>query len=82
MDRGCRIEEVEELYYVAKTKALISCTVTGQLFLVYAKSRVSHDAAHFKSASHHKEAKRDHYFIIFFRDFLCLNLAKDVSIML
>ena len=37
---------------VAKTKALISCSVTAQLIcgfdFAYAKSRFSHDAAHIK----------------------------------
>ena len=35
------------MYYVAKTKALISCVVTAQLIFVFAfaKSRFSHDAA-------------------------------------
>ena len=41
--------------YVAKTKALISCTVTAQLICAfvcaYAKSRFSHDAAQ-KSITH------------------------------
>ena len=36
--------------YVAKTKVLISCTVTAQLIcafvFAYAKSKFSHDAAH------------------------------------
>ena len=36
------ILEVEGLYYVAKTKALISCTFV----FAYAKSRFSHDVAH------------------------------------
>ena len=44
------IQEVEGLYYVAKTKALmISCLVTTQLIctfvFAYAKSTFSHDAA-------------------------------------
>ena len=42
--------EVEGLYFVAKTKALISYIVTEQLIctfvFAYAKSRFSHDAAH------------------------------------
>ena len=36
--------------YVAKTKAMISCAVTSQLFctfvLAYGKKRFPHDAAH------------------------------------
>ena len=36
------IEEVEGLYYVVKTKALISCAIV----FAYAKNRISHDAAH------------------------------------
>ena len=48
-----RIKEVEELYttciYIVKTKALISCKVTGQLICAFvfsfAKSRISHDRA-------------------------------------
>ena len=52
MARGLkfRILEVEGLYYVAKTKALISCMVTTQLIctyvFAYTKSRFSPDAAH------------------------------------
>ena len=52
MARGLKFwnAEVEGLIYVAKTKALISCAVTKQLFcrfvFAYAKSRLSHDAAH------------------------------------
>ena len=51
MARGLkfRIKEVKGLYYVAKTKALIS-SVTVKLICVfvfaYAKSRFSHDKAH------------------------------------
>ena len=47
-----RIKEVDGLYYlrVAKTNALISCTVTVQLISVfvfaYKESRFSYDAAH------------------------------------
>ena len=44
------ILEVEKLYYVAKTKALISCAVTVQLIctfvFAYAKSCFFHDKAH------------------------------------
>ena len=44
---GCTI-------YVAKTKALISCTVTAQLICIFvfthANSRFSHDAAHITSS--------------------------------
>ena len=43
---------------VAKTKALISCTVTAQLIcsfvFVYVKSRFSHDAAHNIEPRHEK----------------------------
>ena len=43
-ERDCTI------YYVAKTKALISCAITAQLPCTFvfpsAKSRFSHDAAH------------------------------------
>ena len=45
-----RIYVEEGLYYVAKTKALISFAVTAKLICVfvfeYAKSRFSHGAAH------------------------------------
>ena len=41
------------MIHVAKTKALISCAVTVQLICVFvfpdAKSRFSHDSAHFRS---------------------------------
>ena len=39
MARGLklRIYEVEELYYVAKTKALISCAVAVFVFVYYCK---------------------------------------------
>ena len=43
--------------HVAKTKALISCTVTAQLICVfvyaYAKSQFSHDAAYLTKRIHH-----------------------------
>ena len=51
MARGLkfRILKVEGLYYVAKTKALISLAVTAKLicvfFFTYAKRLFSHDAA-------------------------------------
>ena len=50
-----QIYEVEDctIGHVAKTKVLIRCAVTAQLIcafvLTYAKSRFSHDLAHFKS---------------------------------
>ena len=57
MDRSLKllIKEEEELYYcVAKTKALISFAVTAKLIsafvFAHAKLRLSHDAAHNKSA--------------------------------
>ena len=60
MARGLRfrIKEEEGLYYVAKTKVVISCVVTAQLICTfvfdYAKSRFSHDSAHFmRSISNH-----------------------------
>ena len=44
------IKEDEGLYYIAKTKVLINCIVTGQLIcayvFAYAKSRFPNDAAH------------------------------------
>ena len=48
---------MEFTIYVAKTKALISCTVTTQIifaFIVfaYAKSRFAHDEAHFCSPTY------------------------------
>ena len=52
MDRGLKfwIWKVEGLYYVAKTKALISFAVTAKLIcifvFVYAKLWFSYDAAH------------------------------------
>ena len=39
---------IKKLFYIAKTKALISCTVIAQPFpfvFTYAKSRISHDVA-------------------------------------
>ena len=52
MARGVKIgiKEVEGLYYVAKTKALISLAVSAKLICVfvfaYAKSWFSHEASH------------------------------------
>ena len=46
----CYIYEVEGLFYVGKTKVLISCAVTAQLIscfvFAYAKSWFSHDTAY------------------------------------
>ena len=43
------LESVEGLFYVAKTKALISCAVTAQLIcafvFAYEKNSFSHDVA-------------------------------------
>ena len=45
-----RIKDEEGLYYVAKTKVLISCAVTAQLIcafvFAYANGRFSRDMAH------------------------------------
>ena len=42
------IFEVEGLYYVAKTKALITVQLICVFIFAYAKSRFSHDTAHLK----------------------------------
>ena len=60
LSSGCPTRSVT--IYVAKTKALISCTVTVQLICVsvfaYAKSRFSHDPVHFQVMSYHSQSRR------------------------
>ena len=57
-------KEVNELYYVAKTKGPMSCAVTAQLIRIfvfaYAKIRFSHDADHISRPCLHKRMARKH----------------------
>ena len=61
------------MIYVAKTKALISCTVTAQLIctfvFAYAKSRFSHDAAQMKGTQNLKK-------LLHFPKFVSCNFLK------
>ena len=72
-DGNFQIKEVEGLHYVAKTKALISCTVTVQLiraFVVFvfanAKSKFSHDRAHMLSYPRFSKAAHFRSFLILY----------------